>query len=179
MNYPGSQGPPPATGGCSRRHHWPWGLETSLVSSGCPWAGPPSMSAEEKAVAQVPARIPFLSRHCRWPWEECPPAQGMPWRTTSSRAHREGGRVEASVSSVCTDFLLGISGWAIPLHVLGEVYCFGASMSGLGFLALFWGCLGAQGKLASWDRMGRRWHFCRTLVGRLVGLCFAFFLSTS
>ena len=149
------------------------------MSSGCPWAGPPSMSAEEKAVAQVPARIPFLSRHCRWPWEECPPAQGMPWRTTSSRAHREGGRVEASVSSVCTDFLLGISGWAIPLHVLGEVYCFGASMSGLGFLALFWGCLGAQGKLASWDRMGRRWHFCRTLVGRLVGLCFAFFLSTS
>lgn len=105
------------------------------MSSGCPWAGLPSMSAEEKAVAQVPARIPFLSRHCHWPWEECPPAQGMPWRTTSSRAHR--GRAEPSVSSVYTDFLLGISGWAIPLHVLGEVCYFGASMSGLGFLVLF------------------------------------------
>lgn len=62
------------------------------------------------------------------------------------------------------------------MHVLGEVYCFGASLSGLGFWSYFRGCLGAQGRSASWDGMGGGWPFCRTLVERLV--CFVFSLST-
>lgn len=70
-----------------------------------------------------------------------------------------------SVSSVRTDSMLNISGWAVLLHVSEEVCCFGASMSGLGFSSYFRGCLGAQRRSASRDRMGNGWPFRRTLVG--------------
>lgn len=61
------------------------------------------------------------------------------------------------------------------MQVLGEVYCFGPSMSGLGFWSYFRSCLGTQGQSASRDGMGSGWPFYHTLVGRWFGLCFAFF----
>lgn len=141
------------------------------MSSGYPWAGPPSVCAEEKAVAQVPARIPFLSRHCRWPWEECPSTQGMPWKTTSSRAYREGGWSRRSHQSAQTFFWVFLGGQFLCMfwerHIALRLLC-----QALGFWSYFRGCLGAQGQLASRDGMGRRWHFCHTLLGRLVGFVF-------
>ena len=42
-------------------------------------------------------------------------------------------------------------------------------------LSYFRSCLGTQGRSASRDGMGSGWPFYHTLVGRLFGLCFAFF----
>lgn len=34
----------------------------------------------------------------------------------------EKGGDAIDVFTVCADFILHISGWAVPLHVLGEIY---------------------------------------------------------
>lgn len=90
----------------------------------------------------------------------------------------EGGQSRRSHQSTQTFFWVFLGGQFLCMF-WERCVTLGLLCQALGFWSYFRGYLGAQGQLASWDRMGRRWRFCRTLVGRLVGLCFAFFLSTS
>ena len=91
---------------------------------------------------------------------------------------RAGGWRHRSHQSAQTFFWVFLGGQFLCMF-WERCVTLGLLCQALGFWSYFRGYLGAQGQLASWDRMGRRWRFCRTLVGRLVGLCFAFFLSTS
>jgi hypothetical protein len=67
-----------------------------------------------------------------------------PWRTQSSQREWE----TPLGSSRSAQVTLGVSGWAVPLHVLIEVYWFYI----LGLWAYFWSCLGAQG---GWPHVGK------------------------
>lgn len=79
------------------------------VSSACPWARPLSVSIrlKKKSFPSLALPTPALGRA---PTED----------TLGTRAYREGG--EPLVCSQSADLILDISGWAVPLHVLGEGY---------------------------------------------------------
>lgn len=76
---------------------------------------------EEKAVPRVPARTTFLTRRCSLALRRVRPALGAHGGPpTPEFTERVGAAI--SLFTICTDFILGIAGWAALLHVLGEVY---------------------------------------------------------
>lgn len=72
----------------------------------------------EKAVPQVPPGLPFLAIVAL---RREPVLPGVPMEDHQPEL-TEKGCDAVDVFTVCTDFILRISGWAVPLHVLGEVY---------------------------------------------------------
>ena len=75
-----------------------------------------------------------------------------PWRTTSPSVYREGRQSRRSFHSLHRLYF-GYFWVGSSLQVLGEVYCFGPSMSGLGFcliLGVVWGPRGGQPHGTGW-----------------------------